>query len=284
MQSGVRYPLKMMAEVAFTEDPAFVLKRAGKFLASQPVLHNLVLSLLHARIVHPEPGRYWLVEEGQEVAGVVLQSPLTFAATFTPMDARATEAVVGAIAEAGIRLPGVNGDAATAARFAGLWSERRRSAATPFQGSRLYERLDPGESSAVEGQLRPARAGDRSLLVDWTRGFQIEIGEAADDAELRVDRELAAGELWLWEDGEPMSMAMSRKPVEGVVRISGVYTPANNRRRSYATACARALSNRMRDAGFRCVLYTDLANPTSNSIYCRIGYRAVAEGLRYRFG
>jgi len=39
----------------------------------------------------------------------------------------------------------------------------------------------------------------------------------------------------------------------------------------------------MRDAGFRCILYTDLANPTSNSIYRRIGYRAVAEGLRYRF-
>jgi uncharacterized protein len=33
----------------------------------------------------------------------------------------------------------------------------------------------------------------------------------------------------------------------------------------------------------RCILYTDLGNPTSNSIYRRIGYRAVAECLRYRF-
>jgi predicted GNAT family acetyltransferase len=31
------------------------------------------------------------------------------------------------------------------------------------------------------------------------------------------------------------------------------------------------------------MLYTDLANPTSNSIYRRIGYRAVAEVLRYGF-
>jgi predicted GNAT family acetyltransferase len=30
-------------------------------------------------------------------------------------------------------------------------------------------------------------------------------------------------------------------------------------------------------------LYTDLGNPTSNSIYRSVGYQAVAEALRYRF-
>jgi uncharacterized protein len=35
--------------------------------------------------------------------------------------------------------------------------------------------------------------------------------------------------------------------------------------------------------GLRCALYTDLGNPTSNSIYRRIGYRALAEVVRYRF-
>jgi hypothetical protein len=70
---------------------------------------------------------------------VILQSPLTFDATLTPMDGRPVEAVVSALADAGISLPGINGDATTAASFAGQWSERRKSAATPFQGSRLYE-------------------------------------------------------------------------------------------------------------------------------------------------
>jgi predicted GNAT family acetyltransferase len=120
-------------------------------------------------------------------------------------------------------------------------------------------------------------------MIDWTRGFQIEIGEPADDTELRVERGMAAGEIWLWDDGEAMSMAVARKPTQGVVRIAGVYTPPGKRKRGYAEACVHALSNHMRDAGFRCVLYTDLANPTSNSIYRRIGYRAVVEGLRYRF-
>jgi GNAT superfamily N-acetyltransferase len=273
----------METQVVFTEDPAFVLKTAGEFLASQPVLHNLVLTILHARVAHPEPGRYWVAKERERVVGVVLQSPLTFPATLTPMDARVVEAIVGAIAQAGISLPGVNGDAATAATFAGHWSERRRLGATPFQGSRLYELLELGETPAIGGELRRALSSDRSLMIDWTRAFQIEIGEPADVSELRVERGMAAGEIWLWDDGEAMSMAFARKPAQGVVRIAGVYTPPAKRKQGYAAACVHALSCHMRDAGFRCVLYTDLANPTSNSIYRRIGYRAVVEGLRYRF-
>ncbi|PYU44730.1 MAG: GNAT family N-acetyltransferase, partial [Acidobacteria bacterium] len=55
------------------------------------------------------------------------------------------------------------------------------------------------------------------------------------------------------------------------------------RKYGYAAACVHALSKHLRDGGYRCILYTDLGNPTSNSIYRRIGYKAVAEALRYRF-
>jgi uncharacterized protein len=71
--------------------------------------------------------------------------------------------------------------------------------------------------------------------------------------------------------------------VGGAVRISGVYTPQECRRLGYAEACVHALSKRLRESGYRCLLYTDLGNPTSNSIYRRIGYRAAGECLRYRF-
>jgi predicted GNAT family acetyltransferase len=193
--------------------------------------------------------------------------------------------MVNAITEAGVSLPGVVGDAATAATFAGHWTEKRKSAATPFQGMRLYELFELAEAPEIRGKLRQADPGDRGLMIQWTRAFQDEIDEheSADETELRVDRGLSAGELWLWDDSETVSMAVNRKPVEGVVRVGGVYTPANKRKRGYAAACVHALSKYFRDAGYRCILYTDLANPTSNSIYQRIGYRAVAECLRYRF-
>jgi hypothetical protein len=85
----VRYPLNMAIEVVLTDDPALVLETAEDFLALEPVLHNLVLSILYARISNPEPGRYWVVKQQDEILGVALQSPLRFAATLTPMKANA---------------------------------------------------------------------------------------------------------------------------------------------------------------------------------------------------
>lgn len=275
----------MGINVLFSEDPAFVLNRAGVFLSSQPVLHNLILTILHARVAQGDPGRYWMAVQREDTVGVVVQSPLTFPATLTPMEPPVTTAMADAIAEAGVALPGINGEAATAALFAGQWSERSKSAATPFQGNRLYEFLESGQAPKIEGKLRQAGPIDRSLMILWTRAFQQEIGESANDTELRVDRGLAARQLWLWDrSGETVSMAVSREPVHGVVRLSGVYTPPDKRRHGYAAACVHALSKQLGDAGYRCILYTDLGNPTSNSIYRRIGYRAVAEALRYRFG
>jgi len=274
----------MELKVLFSEDPALVLSRAGVFLASQPVLHNLILSILHARVAEGDPGRYWMAIQREDIVGVVVQSPPTFPATLTPMEPPVATAMANAIAKADVALPGVNGDAATAAMFAGQWSERTKSAATPFQGNRLYELLETGEVPDVEGKLRQAGPEERSQMILWSRAFQHEIGEPANDIEPRVDRGLTARQLWLWDrGGETVSMAIGREPVQGVVRLSGVYTPPEERKHGYATACVHALSNKLRDAGYRCILYTDLGNTTSNSIYRRIGYRAVAEALRYRF-
>jgi predicted GNAT family acetyltransferase len=275
----------MELKVLFTEDPAFVLSRAEVFLSSQPVLNNLVLTILHARVAQGDPGRYWIAVQGDDTFGVVLQSPLTFPATLTPMEPSAAMALAEAIAEAGATLPGISGEAATTARFAGQWSERSKSAATPFQQNRLYELLEIGEAPDREGNLRKAGEKDRSIMILWARAFQHEIGEPADDTELRVDRGLAAGQLWLWDRrGEAVSMAVTREPIHGVVRLSGVYTPPEHRRHGYAEVCVDALSRQLYAAGYRCILYTDLSNSTSNSIYRRIGYRAVSEALRYRFG
>jgi predicted GNAT family acetyltransferase len=275
----------MELKVLFSEDPAFVLRRAGEFLSSKAALHNLILSILHARVAHADPGRYWIALYGEKnVVGVLVQSPLEYPAMLTPMEPPAVVAMVDAIAETGLTLPGVNGDAATAASFAGQWSERCKSAVKPFQGLRLYELLEVGEVPRTEGHLRQVGLDNRSLMILWTRAFQDEIGESANDTELRVDRGLAARQLWVWDKkGEPMSMAVSREPTHGVVRLSGVYTPPERRNHGYAAACVHALSEHLRGSGYRCILYTDLGNPTSNSIYRRVGYKAIAEALRYRF-
>jgi uncharacterized protein len=261
-------------QVRYTTDPADVLADAGAFLRSEPVLHNLILTLLDARISRPGPGRYWYSD-----GGVVFHSPLDFPATITPMRPEEVEVMVDAICEVGVALPGVNGVAATAARFAGWWTERHGSGATPARGQRLYELVEEPRRLPASGGLRPAHAGDRERLVQWLDGFHADIAEPMRDVGVLID----SRPFYVWEDGEPVSMVAHTRPVDGVVRVQYVYTPRERRQRGYAGACVAEMSRRLRSSGHRVALYTDLGNPVSNSIYRRIGYRAVAEMLRYTF-
>ena len=285
----------MGIEVFFSDDASWVMNEARVFLSSEPVDHNLILTLLHTRIARCEPGRYWVATNSNEIVGVVVQSPLNSRVLITPMTSEVVFAVVNAISDANIALPGVAGEAATTACFAGEWAERHKSPVFPFLGLRLYEVNGVQEASDVKGHFRKAVLDDRELLIDWVSRFSVDIGEkenTSDDDELQkrkitsshiVDSYLSDEHLWLWEDTEPVSMVARTTAVVGVVQVRLVYTPQEYRNLGYATACVSKISKQIRDEGNRCILYTDLCNPISNAIYRRIGYRAVAEAIQYRF-
>jgi predicted GNAT family acetyltransferase len=134
------------------------------------------------------------------------------------------------------------------------------------------------------GQLRPAGEGDRVLLEEWFAAFVAEAGATGGNIATGVDRWLRFGGMHLWEDGSTVTMAGAVAAVAGVVRVGPVYTPPRFRGRGYASNCVAAVSRQALEAGaVACMLYTDLANPTSNAIYQRIGYRRVADAREIRF-
>jgi hypothetical protein len=94
-----------------SDDPGFIMAMAQEFLLSQPVTNNLILSLLEARLAHSEPGRYWLATRSGAIAGVAFQSPLTYPAQLTAMESDAAAAMADAIADSGVSLPGIGGEA-----------------------------------------------------------------------------------------------------------------------------------------------------------------------------
>ena len=70
----------------------------------------------------------------------------------------------------------------------------------------------------------------------------------------------------------------------GFAWVGPVYTPPGKRRRGYAGAVTVAVSQLALDrGGEQVVLFTDLANPTSNALYQRIGYRPVEDRLVLSF-
>ena len=274
----------MTIEVRLYDDPQTVLDLAEPFLAQDPILNNLLLTLLAARAAHWQPGRYWTACKGNEVAGMAVQSPLDRAVILSAMPADVAAVMGLAIAAQGSDLPGVSGEARLAARFAAEWAERRRIGAVPEAGRRIYEARTVRDGPAVGGAVDCATSAHHALVRDWMTAFLIEIGEPLNTTSQLIDRSIDAREFWLWNDGGTRSVASLRPPAQSTVRVNLVYTPPEHRRKGYAEALVRSLTSRLLDERLRPMLYADLANATSNGLYRRIGYEAAAEIVQYRFG
>jgi predicted GNAT family acetyltransferase len=135
------------------------------------------------------------------------------------------------------------------------------------------------------GRCRRASVADSEVLAAWMGAFAAEVGEPLSlPSRLVVEHRIAAGQLWIWEDGgRPVAFLGLTDPVSGAVRVGPVFTPPRMRGRGYASALVAERSAAVRATGDHCLLYADLTNPTSNGVYRALGYRAVAETLRYEF-
>src|SRR5690606_14200297 len=141
---------------------------------------------------------------------------------------------------------------------------------------RVYELRQVVHPAYSPGHLRLARAADLDLLAAWIDTFHDEVfaGRQTVRAREAAERMLQQQDLYLWDDGRPVSMANRTRPTRRGITVHLVYTPPDLRGRGYDTSCVAALSQRLLDEGRRfCTFFTDLANPTSNAIYQRIGYR-----------
>jgi uncharacterized protein len=271
------------------EDPSAFLDQVGPLLLEDEARHNLLLGLAGTLRDHPQvypEFSLWLVRDGDEPVGAALRTPPFNVVVAKPRDDSALAALAEAIDD---DLPGVVGAVPEVHTFAEHWAARFGVQARVHvaQGLFALEEVQPvGEAS---GGMRDATPADRPLLVDWYVAFLDEAlrdNPAAERIEQMIDHRLAADNsgLVIWEDDGPVSLAGFGGQTPNGIRIGPVYTPPELRNRGYATALTAQLSTRLLESGRRfCFLYTDLANPTSNRIYERIGYRRVCDSAEIRF-
>jgi uncharacterized protein len=264
-------------------DAGDFLAQAGEFLGAREAEHNLILGLTSRLLVEPllygEPAYFAVVEEGGRVVGATMRTPphnlilseVDDLGAIGPLleDARA---VFGA-------LPGVVGPKEAVAKFAAAWPAKAR-----LEIAQRAFRADYVDApTGVPGRMRDYERRDRELAAQWMDAFAEEaLPEAPPGtSEEFVDRreEDPDGGIVLWEDdGAVVSMAGFGGRTPNGIRIGPVYTPPELRGRGYASALTAAVTQRLLDGGLRfCFLFTDLANPTSNSIYQRIGYEPVSD-------
>lgn len=184
-------------------------------------------------------------------------------------------------------LPDVQGRVPYSRQFAELWAARTGGRFEVEMAQRLYALHAVNAPTGVPGEMVQARERHSDLIAAWLRAFDVDaFGKAARKEEeyyRLATRRVAEGDWYVWEvAGEPVSMCLITRPLKKGVSVSGVYTPSKHRRRGYAGACVAGLSQKLLDDGFvYTTLFTDLANPTSNSIYMKIGYQPVADFDKY---
>lgn len=269
---------------------AFLSSAEGPLLREE-ALHNLILGIAaQVRDGHAfgDEAPYFLtVGLGRELFAAAIRTPPFPLILASPGGHRgAIEALVDHLATADPHLPGVNGPLPAATAFTDLWQKRRAVRAHIAMRTRIYELWSVVPPAGVPGTMRPAREEDLPLLADWASAFHAEAAphDPPPDPQAMVERLRESGTLVVWDHQGPVSMAgSSRRSARGAT-VSLVYTPPVCRGRGYASACVAALSQLLLDRGCAfCTLYTDLANPTSNEIYRRIGYRPLADCAVYRF-
>ena len=305
-----------MAAMAWqtTGDVTEFLAAAGPYLRRERVRNTVILSVTETMRVnaaasagksspaagHPEsasadgvagqaarPLFGWWSDQAGTVAGAFMHTP-PFPVVLTEVTRKAA-AELAAVTMAARPLGGVNAYPEVAEAFADGWRDGSRGGRVDvYRRQRLYRLAElVWPDPAPAGTARMAGHADAKLAADWFAAFVDEVDDMGrgEDQSAAARAKISQAGVMVWEaDGQPVSIACATIPVTGMVRIGPVYTPPAARGHGYASAATAALSQRLREAGAEeVVLYTDLANPVSNSIYQRIGYRPVEDRVVLAF-
>ena len=274
-------------------DPAEFFALVAPFLERREAEHNLQLGFRerleadrHA-FGPADPLLYAALDDAGGVAAVATQTPPFGLVLSEADDPAIVHLLAQRLAEDGAVLPTAGGPVALVRAFAERWSALTGAVASVQIEERIYEADAVVHPEGVAGGMRPYAGADRPLAIRWMRAFFDEAMPGSPEAQVErfVDgRAAGRGSLVLWEDdGRVVSLAGHAGETPNGSRVGPVYTPPELRGRGYASAVTAALTERLLERRRLCFLYTNLANPTSNSIYQRIGYRAVADVTVWRF-
>ena len=261
-----------------TRDPEEFSARTESLLSARlecNVLATVLMSVLHGAHRDPPPMFALGLDERDQVKFAAMRTP-PWPLLTSPLESGDAESLMDLWLSVDPDVSSVSSVPETARAIAAAWE--RRTGGTPRSKMSeamhvLTEVQDPPRPAA--GTLRLPEGDERDLLVAWMEEFVSEAGLiGAAQAGAMVDARLRHQGLLVWDADQPVSMIGLNPPVAEVVRIGPVYTPPPLRRRGYAGSAVAAASRRaLADGAGRCMLFTDLANPTSNKIYAEVGYR-----------
>ena len=268
-------------------DAESFLKCAEPWLLKAEAQNNLILGLAHSLRAEPssDSSHPWLlsIQQRNSVVACALRTPPR-ALLVSRMEPAAVDALIHSLRAELPSLPGVIGPEPSAGEFAARWSRLQQQPSQARMRQRFYVLHQVrGNLPATPGHLRQATSSDLRQVAEWVAKFTEEAATGdSDDPQEVAGRVIGRGQLYLWQASNPVSMAAWTGATPSGRRLALVFTPPAERRRGYASACVAALSGTILSMGNSyCCLYADLANPTANAIYARIGYEPLYDVTQY---
>lgn len=271
-------------DVTTSTDAVAFAALAAPVIEAEPILHSVLASVLADAAAGHYPGyAFYAVQRPGRPPALAHHTP-PFPFHVPAPDAEAAAALARHVWAEGRRPDAVGGHLASVESFAAEWTRLSGLRAEVRMRLGLYDLPVPVRLPwPVSGRPRAASDADLALVDDWNTAFYREaLGQEPPPSD-RARTGIAGQRVLLWCDPDPVAMARARPAVGGVARVGGVYTPPEHRGRGYGSAVTAAVSAEVQDAGQRCMLYTDLANPTSNGIYRAMGYRHLMDTAEVTF-
>ncbi len=273
-------------QVIVEKDAGKFLNQYGDWLREKPVAHNLVLGLLlGARDGHYKDIICFAVLDDDKPVQIALQTPpynliLSEAENTDGLENLAKEVVVQ-----DLKLPGLVGPIKLVEEFSEIYSKLTDKVYLKEIGLLIYSLDKVVMPKNIEGEFVLVEEKDIDLISQWYFNFAIEVLPKHEQKSLEEHKEklLKEDKQWaLWViNGIPVSM-IGVSEASGIGRIGPVYTPKEDRGHGYASAITAMASQKLLDEGCEmCCLYTDAGNPTSNSIYQKLGYKLATDSVCY---
>jgi predicted GNAT family acetyltransferase len=261
-------------------------------LEAKEAANSLILGICRQLLSHPERFKATpCLKTVEDKAGLVLAAVMTPPHKLVVYGHRgdldgATRVLVQSLDSEGWKVPGVLGPSEVARVVAQRWVEVTGMASALERRQRVYELRTVLSPVPERGALGQAREDNVDLVARWWHGFNTEIFGLADRgrARLAAEQRIADGVIYLWQDPEPVSMAVVTRPTRNGISVSAVYTPPDLRGRGYATACVGELSRMLLASGWGyCALFADLGNAAANRVYEKVGYGPTCDYDEYVF-
>ncbi len=254
------------------------------FLEKDPCARNVLMTVIESvrtgSAAYSAPSSFWWVstDTGAVVGAASWTPPYALLVSDMPLEAApgVAAAMIERAAALHIQPHGINGPEVAAGAVAAAWTHTTGDVIERERLILLNELGTLVDVPAPPGARRRATPDDVPMLGVWLEAFgtEIDVIVGADPVATAM-RSVRAGQFDLWIHDDVAVCVVGQRVAARVLRVGPVYTPPEHRNRGYGRRLTYEVTAAVlaRPDVDRAMLFTDAANPVSNSIYRQAGYQ-----------